>query len=71
MIKVKIIDVLLRGMAGRDLRVAREDAGLSERQLADELGTYRQQIVRWQNCAMFVVEPAVMDRIVLVLKLKV
>ena len=68
---VKIVDVVLKGMAGESLRLAREDAGISERQLADELGTYRQQIVRWQNCEMFVVEPAVMERIVLVLKLRV
>ena len=70
-LQVKIIDVVLKGMAGESLRLSREDAGLSECQLADLLGTYRQQIVRWQRCEMFVVEPEVMRRIVEVLKIKV
>jgi len=57
-------------MAGGELRRLRVSAGLSERQLAVQLGTYRKQIQRWEGKEWFELAPVPMQQLLNILGVK-
>jgi transcriptional regulator with XRE-family HTH domain len=42
-------DQFVRELVGRNVTRARQEAGLSQRQLADSVGTVRTQVSLWEN----------------------
>ena len=64
-IKAEITACPNKRMAGKELRRLRVAADLSEQELADGYGTYRQRIVRWENRRQlkFELEPLEMQQL--------
>lgn len=67
MLRAKITACPNKRMAGRELRRLRVAIGMSERELGERLGTYREQIQRWEKKSWFELHPTVMMQLLKIL----
>ncbi len=67
MLRAKITSCPNKRMEGRELRRLRVAADMSKTQLAGRLGTYREQIKRWEKKAWFELAPPVMMQLLEIL----
>lgn len=67
MLKAEISSCPNKRMEGRELRRLRMAADMSKTQLAERLGTYREQIKRWEKKLWFELTPPAMQQLLSIL----
>lgn len=67
MTQANITDSPNKRMTGVELRRLRTAAGLSCREVAERLGTYRLQIQRWEARQWFELHPVIMQQLLTIL----
>ncbi len=63
LIKAVITACPNKRMAGKELRRLRVAADMTEQELADRLGTYREKIQRWEGRSEFELNPVQMQQL--------